>query len=125
MSRKSRLATFTIAFFFLLTGALSAYARCFENSGNLPHHSETGNAHTDESVFHGESLHCPDEAKTYAIGKRTNLDNGKSFRVKVIGDDAVAHSSIATYYRSAVRLFPSSVRYRLIPLYQLKVVYRI
>ena len=125
MFRKSRFAVLGITLFFFLMGALSAYARCLEISGNFSHHSETGNAVTDESVFDGESLHCPDEAKIYAVGKRTNLDNGKSFKVKVITDDAVAQSSIATSSRLAVRLSPSSLRYRLIPLYQLKVVYRI
>ena len=125
MFRKSRFAVLGITLFFFLMGALSAYARCLEISGNFSHHSETGNAVTDESVFDGESLHCPDEAKIYAVGKRTNLDNGKSFKVKVITDDAVAQSSIATSFRLAIRLFPSSLRYRLIPVYQLKVVYRI
>lgn len=123
--RSSRLATFTVAFFFLVTGALTAYARCLENSGNLPHHSEIGNTADAGLVSNTESLYCPDALKAYAIGQQIKFDQEKSTRIEMIADHGAAGLLLATGYPFASGLFSSLLPYRLLPVYQFNVVYRI
>jgi len=126
MFRKSRLAIFGFTFFFFLTGALTA--NCLEDSGRPWNQSEVGNAGDRKSRSDTESLHCPDDLKVYATGQPAKLSKHKS-NVKQATDGIAVSSSIAAAHPFAPRISilasPSPFPYRLIPVYQFNVVYRI
>jgi hypothetical protein len=129
MVRKSHHAILAFAFFFFLTGALTAYARCLENSGSRLHHSEIETVESHESVSHTESLHCPDALKAYATRQRTNVHPQKPSMVKELSNYPAARSLKPADHPFPPRISigPSSSLwpYRLIPLYKFNDVYRI
>jgi len=126
MFRRSRVVIFTATVFFFLTAVLAASVRCLEDSGNLTTESQIGQAKADESQGSRDSLHCVDDSKAYATGQLTKLSKHKS-NAKHVTEHVAASSKLAdpSTSRISVASSPSLSPYRLVPVYQLKVVYRI
>lgn len=126
MFRRSRVVILTAVLFFFLTAGLTAFARCLEDSGNLPTESQIGQAKADESQGSRDSLHCIENSQTYATGQQTILSKHKS-NAKLITEHVAVSSKLASPFTSRISLASSSSLspYGLVSVYQLNVVYRI
>jgi len=123
MFRKSRSAILIVAFFFFLTGTLTAYVRCLENVGSLSDRPEAGNAEDEKPYSDTASLHCPDDLKAYATGQLTRQNYKDETNYIAVSRSRPAEPPFISGI-SAGRS-PSFFPYRLVPLYQCNVVYRI
>ena len=127
MFRKSR-CVLTAVLFFFLTGTLTAYGRCLEDSrSSWNQWSEIENGENERSRSDTESLHCPDDLRAYATGKLTNLNKQQSKVKQEANHLATSCTKLADPFTSRISLVSSLSLspYRLVPVYQLKVVYRI
>ena len=126
MFPKSRLIILTAALFFFLTADLTASVRCLDDWASIAEQSGTGSAENSESDSDAGSLHCPDYLKAYALGNLTNLRTQET-DLKEQNHAAVSCSNPSYPFTSRISVAssPSLSPYRLVPVYQLKVVYRI
>jgi hypothetical protein len=126
MYRRPRLVILSVAILVFLAGAVSAYARCVEPQGPLAEQSNLRNRLDEGSHSHGQSVHCPEDLKAYAIGQAANLKKPESNPKQELVDAARSCLKSPHYTPVTLRsLFPSLSPYRVVPLYHLTLVYRI
>ena len=127
MFRKSSscLANTAIVCLVLLTMAMTEYVRCTEEPRSLLHdHGIEVGERVDGATEH-ESLHCPTGRQLYAVGRRAIETQRFSVAQEPVNE---MEGALKTNHDSFIREnleSPAMFPYRLVPLYQSTVVYRI
>ena len=122
---QSRFANMAFAFSLLITGALTAYTRCFEKSASPLHDHAIEIGGAVEGVAETEFVHCNDFIEPSAFVRSTkqtqrlSADEEPVNRIESVlktNNDSCTRENLAS---------PAMFRYGLVPLYQFTVVYRI
>jgi len=109
---------------FFLTANLTAYIHCVEISDSFDN-SEIESAHNHESHSDSKFLHCPNNLESYLAGNSTDRVKQHSKINQPAKRSSVNLPQFTT--ELAPRTLPPSLlsAYRIVPLYQFKMVYRI
>lgn len=125
MSRRSCLANTGITCLVLLTMAVTEYVRCTEDSGSLLHKHGIEVGEPVDGASEHESLHCPTGRQLYAVGRRAIETQRFSAGQEPVSEiDGVLNTNDDSFIPENLE-FPAMFPYRLVPLYQFTVVYRI
>ena len=124
MISQSRFANMAFAVLIFITGALSAYTRCIDKSASPLHDHAIDISEAFERAAKSDLLHCPDLKEPSAFGRRTvGTQKFSAVQEPAHVPEAVLNTNGRSTRENLVS--PATFSYRLIPLYQFTVVYRI